>query len=924
VSVYTTWYQAAYGEFALNVLGAEIDLQLTADSAWTDITTYALQREGTSPPITITRGRPDESATITPAACTMQWNNRDYRFTPGNPAGPYYPDLGRNTPVRVSVPDQTVYLRLEDDNTSGITCPDSSSLRPATGITVEVDMNLSNYQPCLLASKWGATGTAWAFYLNGDGTLGFAWYDGTSGHFGNSSTQPIPNLGRICVIVAFNATAGTIEFLTAPQAGGSQTQLGTTLTVSSTVISAATGQAIAAGGDDFAVTTGSGSLQGQVYEVRIYNASSVLVADPVFTSQTAGATSFADAQGNTWTVNGTCELSSRSYRGHFECSSLPVQWDPTGTDVWEPVAASGIMRRLQQGNSPILSALRRAISGLTDVVAWWPCEDLAGATQLASGLPGGPAMYFSGTPTLADDSNFTCSAAIPVAGTSVWNGAIPAYTPGASFTFGFLMDLSTEPPNAFVVFLSMNGAGSISEFIVGFATTGPILVWSLEPGGDGPSVTVPLAPVMVLCTATQSGSDVYMGISVIDAANGEIVSDTYTQTSASFGSVTSVQMNPGGGGGLSLGGLGHIFIQNGLTTAADLASPVTAWAGETAGNRFARLCTENNIAPRIYGFPDTTVIMGPQQIDTLANVLQSCEDADHGQIYEPRQCLGLGYRTLASMCNQPSPLTINYAAAETGDGRQGIGVTYDDQYTINDWTVTRNNGSSYQLQLNDGSAMSISPPPTGAGDYASTKTLYLNSDSQLPDAAGWLINVGTVSQPRYPLIPLNLARTELENLFYDIQDLNLGDYLAISSPPAWLPPGTIDQIVVGVTEQLGGFWWLISWQCVPELPYGVMTASDTTYGFADTDGSTLHANITSTATSMAITTTNSGSPLWTTSSGDFPFYVQMAGEVIEVTNITGASGTQTFTITRSVNGVVKAQTAGTTVSLYPTPIAALT
>jgi hypothetical protein len=75
---------------------------------------------------------------------------------------------------------------------------------------------------------------------------------------------------------------------------------------------------------------------------------------------------------------------------------------------------------------------------------------------------------------------------------------------------------------------------------------------------------------------------------------------------------------------------------------------------------------------------------------------------------------------------------------------------------------------------------------------------------------------------------------------------------------------------------------------------------------------------------MAITTTNSGSPLWTTSSGDFPFYVQMAGEVIEVTNITGASSPQPFTITRSVNGVVKAQTAGTTVSLYPTPIAALT
>jgi len=49
----------------------------------------------------------------------------------------------------------------------------------------------------------------------------------------------------------------------------------------------------------------------------------------------------------------------------------------------------------------------------------------------------------------------------------------------------------------------------------------------------------------------------------------------------------------------------------------------------------------------------------------------------------------------------------------------------------------------------------------------------------------------------------------------------------------------------------------------------------------------------------------------------------MRGERITVTNITGASGTQTFTVTRSANGVVKAQTAGTPLALYYTPILAL-
>ena len=42
-----------------------------------------------------------------------------------------------------------------------------------------------------------------------------------------------------------------------------------------------------------------------------------------------------------------------------------------------------------------------------------------------------------------------------------------------------------------------------------------------------------------------------------------------------------------------------------------------------------------------------------------------------------------------------------------------------------------------------------------------------------------------------------------------------------------------------------------------------------------------------------------------------------------VTNITGSSSPQTFTVTRSVNGVVKAQSAGVAVALWNTPVAAL-
>ena len=60
----------------------------------------------TSPPVTLVRGRADESRQANPGSGTWEWNNRDGRFSPKNPVSPYYGQLGRNTPVRWSVPAQ--------------------------------------------------------------------------------------------------------------------------------------------------------------------------------------------------------------------------------------------------------------------------------------------------------------------------------------------------------------------------------------------------------------------------------------------------------------------------------------------------------------------------------------------------------------------------------------------------------------------------------------------------------------------------------------------------------------------------------------------------------------------------------------------------------------------------------------------------
>jgi len=67
--------------------------------------------------------------------------------------------------------------------------------------------------------------------------------------------------------------------------------------------------------------------------------------------------------------------------------------------------------------------------------------------------------------------------------------------------------------------------------------------------------------------------------------------------------------------------------------------------------------------------------------------------------------------------------------------------------------------------------------------------------------------------------------------------------------------------------------------------------------------------------------TAAGNVLWKTGAASFDLL--MEGERVTVTNISGASSPQTFTVTRSVNGIVKAHAAGLAVSLFRPALAGL-
>src|SRR5256885_932176 len=187
--------------FPAVILDLKADLRLAG--TWTDISTYVFS-ERAKPQIT--RGRADEASEATASAAAFQLDNRDSRFATHNPVSPYYPNLTRNTPFRLHVPEGTTYLRLEDDSTSSCSTPSAAGLNLAGDLEARIDLNLSSGISSILAAKASAGGQfSWAWGLNADGTLFFQYSpDGSTNVFSVASSAPLPwPAGRISLKLTF-------------------------------------------------------------------------------------------------------------------------------------------------------------------------------------------------------------------------------------------------------------------------------------------------------------------------------------------------------------------------------------------------------------------------------------------------------------------------------------------------------------------------------------------------------------------------------------------------------------------------------------------------------------------------------------------------------------------------------------------------
>ncbi|MFI1562209.1 hypothetical protein ACH4ZX_03945 [Streptomyces sp. NPDC020490] len=604
-------------------------------------------------------------------------------------------------------------------------------------------------------------------------------------------------------------------------------------------------------------------------------------------------------------------LGGKSYRIWGEATAWEPNWDPTGTDVWVDVTVEGLLKRLAQAPAPERSVIYEAITDppLTGLVAYWPMEDPAGATELASALTNGSPMTWTGTPTLAAYDGFGASDPLPTITGAALTGGVTKYdtTSVTQYQARWLLAVPAAGFSDVDVIARLKvqevaaGASLLNYFDIHYndppgglgSYGGPgTLTITAKDGdeatiGSNASTTIDARGrlLRVSVEISLSGADITGTLRILDINTGVTDSASMTVVSTSMSRVLSVSLGPstlGGSAGVVGAAVGHLLLQTTITDIDDLGRAIQP-SGETAGRRIQRLCGEEGIPFEWIGDLDDTAALGAQGRQNLLALVQEAVQADGGLLYETTDVLGLGYRTRASLYNQDPALTLSYTGYQFAE----IPVPVeDDRYTQNRVTVTVG-GVSATYEETDG-RLSTEQPPAGVGVYGSDVTLNLATTDRatLLDQAAWRVHLGTVDEARYPTVTVNLAHPSITpELKRAILGLRMGDRARFTGMPAWLPPDDPDQLVLGTEETISHFQHKLTFTCAPASPYSYVGVLDATAARIDVDSQLVSA-VSSSATSLVVAPAAGETDLWTTDSAEVPWDVRAGGEVMRVTSVT--------------------------------------
>lgn len=834
---------------------------------WTDVTGDLLGGR----PIDITVGRQDEQSHVQPSEATLVLRDPRGHYMPDNPLSPHYPHVVQGTPLRVRLPDLQAdsYLALPGIRGAYASTPSHSSFDITGDLDVRVDVEPDTWRPgesYTLLSRWADTADQhlWVLLLHHDGYLQFAYSpDGTIGSaIYQFSTQPVPpEAARMAVRCTLTADNGNgqheIRFYTAPTIDGPWTQLGDTLTYSGTATLHTAEVPIEVG------TAHGGTValswiwmtNGRAYAAEVRDGiDGLVVAAADFRDLEAGTRGFTDPAGREWTVHGQAHILDPRVRMHGSVAEWAPEWpygDHSDEDsVDDPgemtvsVTASGLLRRLGQGQQALRSPMYRAAMRSDVVEAYWPMEDGKNAAQMASAM-GGDVMLPTFTAGLTSDidmaayDEFDSSAALPVFHRTGASAAIINAPDTGEIRLSIMVHVPEDGPPGEARVVGLRTTGTAAEWsmqtrtsgarrLVGYDVNGAVIV---DSGWYGPSTNG--EHQMFGFHLRQNGTSIdweFFRLAPEYSSGYGVVSGTLA--GHRLGRPTTVLV--GGAGDLGGTALGHLMVHSAQQRVdAEILDAFHAHLDEPAADRIVRLCAEEGVRVEIQGQPSRTERCGPQGIDTLLNLLQSAADADGGILHEMRSLPGVAYRTRVSLYNPQPRLLLDAARGRIGDIVNPFAPVLDDQNVRNDVTVSRPSGSSARAVDEDDIAR--------RGRYDESITLNVASDGQLEPLAGWRLHLGTWPGMRYPSI--SPALNAMPDLIEPWTAVNLGDRIDVIRLPPQHPASTVSELVQGWTES-----WLpnrvgVQANATPAGPWRVAVFDHDTLGRAATVHSEVVADV---------------------------------------------------------------------------------
>ncbi|MGW3191589.1 hypothetical protein ACWDBT_27490 [Streptomyces ardesiacus] len=891
--------------------------EMRTGKVWTDFTKDVYTRDE----ITHQRGVRNDGAIADPASVPLTINNRSGKYTPRNPLSPYYGLIGRNTPVRLSLPGTGSYLQLDGAPGAGASTPHTASLNITSGLDVRWEGEADWYQrggSVFLISKWTeGAGRGWLMRLiNGVLSFSCAFANGTNWVNASLLLPALPRRAALRVTLVIVPDGVDFTFYWAKSIAGPWTQFGDVVSIRSlgtvTLHPTTSPVSVSPTTTDPTLAPPQTPITQKVYKAEVRGAGGVIVAAPDFTGQAAGSTVFTDTVGRAWTLTGTAEIRDRIDRFVGEISAWPQRWAPSEKDAWVTVEAAGVLRRLGRGTKPLDSALRRRIPSYKPL-AYWPMEEGTEATQAYSPITGVKPLQAKGLEWARNDT-LASSGPLPEVASSgaplpTLRGTVPPPATALTEWSVYFMYRLDQPNASMRTFMRVLCTGTVAEWRILMSASGS-RIQALDSEGGFIVNNLILTGTDIFGTwvqlrfyVRQNGSLIEWRVDWTDVGGDR--GGFGTTVAGAVGRPTAVATPPEGYttdlNGLALG---HISVWPvATTTAYDRA--MDAWIGETATARMLRLTSEEGVPFTLSGPAPVGEPVGTQGLEPVLDLIRKAADADGGLLTEDQTSLRLLYRPRATLYSQQPALVLDYAAGQIAPPLEPVD---DDEAVRNDITVQRDGGSSARAVLESG-PLSVQAPPAGVGLYDDSATLSLARDEQAEPQAYWRLHLGTWDEPRYPAVTINLHKHP--DLIPAVLALREGDVLRLTGMPTWLAPDDVDLMVRGFSETLLPRKWTITFDCVPAGPWQAGRVGDSVLGRVDADegGSTLALPSTATDGQLLVHTPArgpAGALPWIASAGpaptypaEFPFDVRFGGEVARVTACVPAAYD---TFTRTVTG----------------------